>query len=299
MQKTTLEQWRMFKAVVDEGGFNQAANRVHKSTSSIHHAVSKLEDALGVHLLVVEGRKTSLTDIGKVMLRRANYLLDEVSRIEAVAESLSLGVETELRIALDGAFPQCMVFQALEKVSALYPQVSIDIIDTVLSGTNELLSEGKADIGLSPFPMQSGLNEELCLIEFVAVAHKSHPLNQLDQVLTTELLKSYRQIVVRDSTTQKKADAGWLGAEQRWTVSHLRASIELIEQNFGYAWLPLPEINNALASGQVKRLNLTEGGSRSVSFYLNYLDKDRVGPAAREFMGELRLLTLDLVTSAD
>ena len=106
MQKTTLEQWRMFKAVVDEGGFNQAASVIHKSTSSIHHAVNKLEDSLGVKLLAVEGRKTSITEIGKVLLHRADYLLDEVGRIEAVADSLSLGVETELRIAVDGAFPQ-------------------------------------------------------------------------------------------------------------------------------------------------------------------------------------------------
>lgn len=87
----------MFKAVVDEGGFNQAASKIHKSTSSIHHAVSKLEDTLGVKLLVVKGRKTSLTDIGQVLLHRAQYLLEEVSRIEAVADFLSSGVETELK----------------------------------------------------------------------------------------------------------------------------------------------------------------------------------------------------------
>lgn len=297
MQKTTLEQWRMFKAVVDEGGFNQAASKIHKSTSSIHHAVNKLEDSLGVSLLAVEGRKTSVTDIGKVLLRRAQYLLDEVGRIEAVADSLSLGVETELRIAVDGAFPQYIIYQALEKVSALFPQVNIDIIDTVLSGTNELIADGKADIGLSPLPMQNGLNEELCLIEFVAVAHKDHALHQLEQTLSEENLKSYRQIIVRDSATQKKTDAGWLGAEQRWTVSHLRASIELIEQNLGYAWLPLTGITESLASGKIKHLDLNTGGRRSVSFFLNYLDKDRIGPAAREFMGELRLLTLDMPTS--
>ncbi|HCA76548.1 MAG TPA: LysR family transcriptional regulator, partial [Alteromonas sp.] len=38
MLKATLEQWRMFKAVVEAGGFNQAAEQVHKSQSSIHHA---------------------------------------------------------------------------------------------------------------------------------------------------------------------------------------------------------------------------------------------------------------------
>ena len=297
MKKTTLEQWRMFKAVVDEGGFNQAANVIHKSTSSIHHAVNKLEDSLGVKLLAVEGRKTSITEMGKVLLRRADYLLDEVSRIEAVADALSLGVETELRIAVDGAFPQSIIFQALEKVSALFPQVNIDIIDTVLSGTNELITEGKADIGLSPLPMEKGLNEELCLIEFIAVAHKDHALHQLKHSLSKENLKSYRQIIVRDSASQKKANAGWLEAEQRWSVSHMRASIDLIEKNLGYAWLPLSGIAESLASGHIKRLTLDAGGSRSVSFYLNYLDKDRIAPAAREFMGELRLLALQMTTS--
>ena len=299
MQKTTLEQWRMFKAVVDSGGFNQAANRVHKSQSSIHHAVNKLEESLGVNLLEVQGRKTVLTEAGQLMLRRGQYLLDEVSRIEAVAESLGSGVESELRIAVDGAFPQNVLYCALEKVSRLYPQIRIDIVDTVLSGTNELIQEGQADIGLSPFPMHAGLNEEICLIDFVAVAHHAHPLHQLERELSYEDLKSYRQIIVRDSATQNKSSAGWQGAEQRWTVSHLRASLDLIEHNLGYAWLPLPAIKPLLDTGKLATLKLTEGATRTASFYLNYQDKDRIGPAAREFMGELRLQTLDLPTSED
>lgn len=297
MQKTTLDQWRMFKAVVEEGGFNQAASTIHKSSSSVHHAVSKLEDTLGLKLFSVEGRKTLLTDAGEIMLRRANYLLEEVGRIESVAQSLSMGIKTKLRIAIDGAFPQCTVFKALEKVSALYPQVNIDIIDTVLSGTNELITEGHADIGLSPKPMPGGLNDELCMVNFVAVAHKDHPLHQLDTLLTEQHLKSYRQIIVRDSATLTKTSEGWLGSNHQWTVSHLRASIELITNSLGYAWLPRPEISKVLKSGEVKPLKLKQGSTRSMSFYLNYLDKDRIGPAAREFMGELRILTLDMPTS--
>lgn len=299
MQKTTLEQWRMFKAVVEEGGFNQAANIIHKSSSSVHHSVTKLEDSLGVKLFLVEGRKTTLTNAGKIMLRRASYLLDEVGRIESVAQSLSTGIETELHIAVDGAFPQRTIFEALEKVSALYPQVNIDIIDTVLSGANELISEGKADIGLSPYPMEQGLNEEICMVGFVAVAHKDHPLHRQHESLTKQNLKSYRQIIVRDSATQNKKSQGWLGSDQRWTVSHIRASIELIEQNLGYAWLPLTEVSEAIERGVIKELPLSEGAKRNVSFFLNYLDKDRIGPVAREFMGEIRLLTLDMPTSDD
>ena len=299
MQKTTLEQWRMFKAVVDAGGFNQAANKVHKSQSSIHHAVSKLEEALAVKLFEVEGRKTVLTEAGKLLLRRGEYLLDEVSRIEAVAASVSSGVESELRIAVDGAFPQTIVYCALEKVSSLFPQIRIDIIDTVLSGTNELILNREADIGLSGFQMPSGLNEEICTLEFVAVAHKDHPLHQFDRQLSYEDLKSYRQIITRDSASENKRSSGWQGSEQRWTVGSLRASFDLISQNLCFAWLPFPLVKDALEQGLLKRLPLSEGSFRSTSFYLNYQDKDKVGPAAREFIGELRLLTLDMPTSED
>lgn len=299
MHKTTLEQWRMFRAVVEAGGFNQAAVQVHKSQSSVHHAVGKLEQSLGVKLFEISGRKAVLTEAGTLMLRRGKYLLDEAERIEAVATALCRGVESELRVAVDGAFPQKLVFQTLETVSARYPQVHFDIIDTALSGSNELIRHGKADIALSPFPLASNLNEELCLLEFVAVAHPDHALHQLDRLPDYNDLKSCRQIVVRDSATQGSKDAGWLGAEQRWTVSNMRASVELVLSGLGYAWLPFPAICDALQQGQLKRLTLQEGATRSASFYMNYKDKDSIGPAAREFMGQLRLITLDMPTSED
>jgi DNA-binding transcriptional LysR family regulator len=299
MQKTTLEQWRMFAAVVDAGGFNQASTVVHKSQSSIHHSVSKLEESLGVKLFEVTGRKVGLTEAGNLMLRRGRYLLEEAARIESVAHTLGSGVESELRIAIDGAFPQTLVYQALEKVSALYPQLNIAIIDTVLSGTNELIGEGDADLGLSPIMMDNGLNEEICIIDFVAVAHVDHPLHQLQRSISFDDLKPYRQIVVRDSASHSDTDAGWLGAEQRWTVSNMRTSIDLISQGLGYAWLPLPAIAHAISNGLLKPLAMDKGASRTVSFYLNFRDKDLLGPAAREFIGELRYLSLNMPTSDD
>ena len=71
MNRTTLEQWRMLQAVVDHGGFAQAAAAIHKSQSTINHAVHKLQDQLGVPVLEVVGRKAQLTEAGALLLRRA------------------------------------------------------------------------------------------------------------------------------------------------------------------------------------------------------------------------------------
>lgn len=49
--KSTFEQWRIFQAVVDCGGYAQAAEALNKSQSSLNHAVAKLQQSLGVALL--------------------------------------------------------------------------------------------------------------------------------------------------------------------------------------------------------------------------------------------------------
>ncbi|HEX4596253.1 MAG TPA: LysR family transcriptional regulator, partial [Burkholderiaceae bacterium] len=46
--KITLDQWRALMAVVDAGGYAQAAESLHKSQSAVTYAVQKLEAVLGV-----------------------------------------------------------------------------------------------------------------------------------------------------------------------------------------------------------------------------------------------------------
>lgn len=282
----------MFLAVVDHGGFNQAAAVVHKSQSTVHHAVQKLEQSLGVALFEVRGRKTALTPHGELLVHRGRYLLAEADRVESVAASLSVGVEASLCIAVDEAFPHSLLFSVIETVSQRFPSLKVELIEAVLSGSNELVETGSANVGLSAIPMEGGLNEEICRIRFLAVANPEHPLHQLGRELSEEDIKAHRQIVVRDSALSRSTDQGWLGSEQRWTVSHMRSSMELVLKGLGFAWLPEPAIAAQLQSGQLRLLDLPRGLERSMGFYLNYRDIDLLGPAAREFMGEMRLQSM-------
>ena len=287
MLRISLEQWRMFRAVVEFGGFNQAAEGVHKSQSSIHTAVSKIEQSLGVKLFVVQGRKTQLTEAGRLMLRRANYLLDEAHKIESVGQALGQGVESVLKIAVDEVFPLRSLYQVFNQTSHLYPLLQIELIESVLSGANELLVNKEVDLAIGPSIVKGGFGELLYKQTFIAVAHPDHNLHRLGRELSLEDLKSERQIVVRDSGASRK-DAGWLGSDQRWTVSHMRTSVDIICQGLGFAWLPANYIEEFLASGQLKPLKLSYAGTRLVTLYLTYQDFDKLGPAARTLVELLR-----------
>ncbi len=280
MSKTTLEQWRMLSALIKHGGFAQAAEAVYKSQSTVHHAVHKLEDMLGVKLIEVKGRKAFLTETGSVLLKRAHYLLDESAKLEDMATTLKSGLETHLRMAVDEAFPYQRLFCALDHVSQTYSQVQIELYETVLSGADELLAEGQVNISISPYRLSNGISEEILTTSFIAVAHPDHPLFDGDDPIGFEALKSHRQIVVRDSASSIAKDEGWLGSDHRWTVSNMKTSIDMVSRGLGYAWLPESSIEDCINNDQMKALHLKVGGVRSVSFYLNVTDWGNLGVAA-------------------
>lgn len=297
MLKITLEQWRMFLAVVEFGGFNQASQNVHKSQSSIHTAVNKIENALGVKLFAIEGRKTTLTQAGELMLRKATSLVEEAEKIESIGINLGEGVETRLRIAVDEIFPSELLYNVLDAVSSEFPYLRIELMESVLGGATELLKNGEVDIAVTPFTINGLFSEELCQIEFLAVASPSYALNQTSEPQPLEKLKSFRQIVVRDSAISERKDEGWLEAQQRWTVSHMRTSVDMIVNGFGFAWLPYPLIENELRNGKLKQVPLKVNAKRNVQLYLLFSDADSLGPVARTFLGELRYQSLNLPTS--
>jgi DNA-binding transcriptional LysR family regulator len=87
--RITLEQWRALQAVVDAGGYAQAAAALHKSQSTVTYAVQQIQKLLDVKVFEIHGRKAVLTDAGQVLYRRARTLLEEAAHLEHGAAVLA------------------------------------------------------------------------------------------------------------------------------------------------------------------------------------------------------------------
>src|SRR4029453_13684954 len=111
----TLEQWRTLAAVVDAGGYAQAAEQMQKSQSALTYAIQKLESQLGVEAFTIQGRKAALTPTGHLLYRRAHALLEEARTTERAAKGLSGGWEAEIWIAAEILFPTWLLLRCLER----------------------------------------------------------------------------------------------------------------------------------------------------------------------------------------
>ncbi|MDZ7749484.1 MAG: LysR family transcriptional regulator [Halofilum sp. (in: g-proteobacteria)] len=286
--RTTLDQWRVLQAIVDHGGFEAAAEALSRSQSSVSYAVRQLEERLPLALFARDGRRAELTDAGAALLRRARALVAEAHALEHYAATLAAGWEAEVTLAADLISPPSFLMPALAAFSESAPQTRVRVLEEVLTGTTDAIVDRAADVALIGNMAPPGfLGEPLLDVEFVAVAHPEHPLNRLDRPVTDSDLRTQRQIVVRDTGRQGR-DSGWLGAEQRWTVSHVRTSVAALEQGMGFAWVPRDVAAEALAAGRLAPLPLETGGTRRVTLNLVLVDRDGAGPAARALAAELR-----------
>src|SRR5690242_19662850 len=109
----SLEQWRALLAVVDAGGYAQAAEALHKSQSAVTYAVQKIESLLGVKAFEIQGRKAVLTPTGHMLYRRGRLLIDEAIGLEQAARTLSAGWEAEIGLAVEVLFPTWLLLECL------------------------------------------------------------------------------------------------------------------------------------------------------------------------------------------
>lgn len=278
--KISLEQWAAFKAVVDEGSFAKAAEQLNKSQSAISYAIARLNDLLPAPALVLEGRKAVLSPVGDTLYRYASTLLEQAYATEQAAAYLASGWESSIAVVADSLTPMAPLLCALQSFSERSPLTRLKILETSLSGTDEAVLGRECDLALMPRVPPGFLASPVYQVIMLAVAHKDHPLAQMASVTEAEL-KSHRQIVVRDSGIRREQNAGWLGSEQRWTVSHFATSVETVEAGLGFAFLPKDRIQRSLDSGLLVNLPLAMGAERHLTLSLVITQPQHAGPATR------------------
>ncbi|MGL4636948.1 MAG: LysR family transcriptional regulator [Beijerinckiaceae bacterium] len=116
-----------FTHVADTGSFAAASEIMGLTPSAVSKLVSRIEDRLGVKLLVRTTRKLVLTDEGQLYLARAK---DITAAIEAAENEISEGSTTpsgHLRVNTGTAFGRHKLAPVLPQFLERYPAISVEL----------------------------------------------------------------------------------------------------------------------------------------------------------------------------
>lgn len=241
MNDFTLHDLQCFDAVVDTGGFQPAATRLHRSHPAIFAAVARLERQLGLTLLDRGGYRVSLTDAGRSFHRRAQVLLRELEGLRSHAAHLALGEETELHLVIGDLCPRPQVLGLLARFFADCPGTRLHLHFETVGGPLERLLDDDADLVLHRADKADPRLEwiDLCKVQLVPVIAPGLLPSPLPRSVAPEQLREFTQCVMRDSARHTPSGDFLLieGAHQ-CTVADQLMKKEIILQ--GLAWGHLP-----------------------------------------------------------
>ncbi|RTR39676.1 LysR family transcriptional regulator [Shewanella canadensis] len=296
--KTTLDQWLTLYEIDRAGSIQAAATALSKSHTTLIYAVKKLEGQLGVSLVQVKGRRAVLTDDGKALLRRADSMLEQARELEEISTQLARGIESEITIAIDHLCDRSWLYQPMADFLAQNSSTSIQVVETSLSKTTQMVTDELADISIVTLPVTNYPCEAFGIVTMLPVVAKSHPL-AAKQPLCSADFTTTSQIVVRDLggtlkqvvkqaekqgvQQEAKQDVGWLKSRQRITVDNFDHAWQAVEQGAGFCRLPEHLLNSRSHSKGMDNIVIlkVENAERyQVPMHLTLPKGAKTGPAA-------------------
>ncbi|MDH1815487.1 LysR family transcriptional regulator [Comamonas aquatica] len=238
----TPDSLAMLQAIADTGSFAAAARQLHLVPSALTYRVRQMEEALDVLLFDRSTRQAQATEAGQALLTEGIRLLQDIDAVAHRVRRVATGWEPELTLVADGVISQATLFDLVEAFYALKSPTRIKLGMGTLTGPVELLSTGRADLALgvgSNNTSVPGLQlEDLGDITFVFAVAPFHPLAQVEQPITDELLLEHRLIVVADSAQRERTSIGLLGGQDTFTVDTVQAKIDAQVRGLGCGFLP-------------------------------------------------------------
>jgi DNA-binding transcriptional LysR family regulator len=135
---------KTFVAVVDEGGFSRAAERLHLTQSAVSGHLRRLEEQVGKPLLTRTTRSQHLTADGERLMAYARGIL-ALNR-DAWAELTRSAFSGNLRIGVSEEFADARLLRELQGVAADFPGMQISVQVSMPGSLLSLMKQGELDV---------------------------------------------------------------------------------------------------------------------------------------------------------
>lgn len=161
-----LRQLRYFLAIVEEGSFTRAAQRVNVAQPALSLHVRNMEEALGTPLLLRAPQGVTATEAGELLARRARSLLMDLERTEEEVRSLGREPMGTVRLGLPGTISGILSVPLIARCRERYPKIKIVIAEAMSGFVREWLLDGGVDLAvLYAEPRETGVRSEPLLEE--------------------------------------------------------------------------------------------------------------------------------------
>lgn len=253
-----LMQLEMFVAMVEEGSFHKAADRVLRTQPAVSMAIRKLEQEIGAPLFDRSNRNACLvTDTGELLYGYAKRMINTRDEAKLALEELHSLQSGRIRIGANESTTLYVLPRLILAFREQYPKIKIEVHRRLSTRLPYELRDRNVDLALLSFvPEDDGLEAVPILRdELVLIVSPAHVLATRKRVSIRELgRESFIAHNVRSDSRQKVIDA-FRRFQTPLNISIEIATIETIKKfvamSLGLAFVPMMCVRDEVARGEL------------------------------------------------
>ncbi|MDI3324290.1 LysR family transcriptional regulator [Pontibacterium granulatum] len=195
-----IKQLRIFKSVVDNGGFSAAETELNISRSTISIHISNLESRLNLTLCRRGRAGFALTREGAKIYEMTNKILDSLDEFRDAVNEMSQNPAGNLRILVSDSTsldPRAKFPEMLSEFFTRAPEITLQSEVSSMAEIERMLLNDEIDVGLAPYHRQLPGLEYFHLYSDVCRLYcgQTNPLFELDaEDITDEVVNQYTAI---------------------------------------------------------------------------------------------------------
>ena len=283
---------KVFLTVANEKSFSRAAEKLLRTQPAVSLAIQKLESDLQEKLMDRSGKDLILTDAGRIVIDFARRFENLEGDLQNALSELRDNSSGRLIVGANES-TTLYLLEHIEHYRRLYPKVKVQVRRCLSSKIPSQLIDGDLELGLISYdPEDDRLVTLVIFTDHLAfVVSPQHRFSGRTEVSITELgmetfiahnvLSPYRAVVLREFQRHKIP----LNMDVEMpTVETIR---KLVQRNEGVAFLPRMCVEQEVAQGVLKEVNVAElHVDRKIR--LAYPAKRALSHAARAFLELVR-----------
>ncbi len=251
-----------FVAIADLGSFGRAAAQLNLSQTALSHRIRKIEEDLGVQLLVRTSRELSLTKTGQALLPQAREHLNRLEAVYADLRKQGRQRQVLLNFACLPTIATSYLPIVLRQFSIEYPELTIQLHDRPVPRIAELVQAGEAEFGItilgaSHWDLEA---DPICQEDYILLVPRTHRLAGRKTISRADLEgEAFVRIRTQSANRQLVYDAMGPYRDRliwRYEVQNAATAMSLVAA--GLAVTVLPSVTATLASEKIVGLRFSD-----------------------------------------
>lgn len=258
-----LGQARAFLAVARAGNVKRAAGSLHLSQPAVTARIHALELELGAALFRRTSRGMEVTAAGRALMPHIERALESMQRGADVVRDIQRGTVGELTIGAEFAIAEYVLPRLIRSFTTEFPQVRVSIRTGHTENVIDRVARGDVSIGITRELRDHRVStRRLYDDELTLVAAPDHPLCRAEPI-SVQALQNER-IVLFDHITSYYGLSPILlqrvGSQPHaiMELDNIEVARRMVEHGVGIGFLPATAAADAITSGALRRLRLTD-----------------------------------------